>query len=166
MSDASAKPTVTQAKLAEYERYADAQKAVDTLSDEGFPVASVSIVWSRLRQIEYVTGRRTIGSAARDGILSGLWFGGFLGLLLSMFVELDEGTSAWSLILSYALFGAVLNAAFMAFRHWSTRGERDFSTRGKLDAESYEVWVDAGRIAEAAAMVGVPIPSPEPRTDL
>ena len=48
MSDPSAKPTVTQAKLAEYERYADAQKAVDTLSDEGFPVASVSIVEGNL----------------------------------------------------------------------------------------------------------------------
>ncbi len=165
MSDPSAKPTVTQAKLATYDRYTDAQKAVDTLSDEGFPVASVSIVWSRLRQIEYVTGRRTILTAARDGILSGLWFGGFLGLLLTMFVELDEGTSAWSLILSYALFGAVLNSIFMAFRHWSTRGERDFSTRGKLDAEAFEVWVDAAKVAEAAGLVGVPVPAPERTQD-
>ena len=39
------------------------------------------------------------------------------------------------------------------------------ATRGKLDAESYEVWVDAARVAEAAGMVGVPVPGPEPRTD-
>ena len=165
MSDPAAKPTVTQAKLATYDRYADAQKAVDTLSDEGFPVASVSIVWSRLRRVEYVTGRRTIATAARDGILSGLWFGGFLGLLLTLFVELDEGTSAWSLVLSYALFGAVLNSIFMGFRHWATRGERDFATRGKLDAEAFEVWVDAARVNEAARLTGVPVPPPETATD-
>ncbi len=162
MSDPSTNRGITQAKLVEYERYPDAQKAVDTLSDGGFPVASVSIVWSRLRQIEYVTGRRTILTAARDGFLTGLWFGALLGLLLSLFVELDEGASSVGLIISYAIAFGVINAGVSAFRHWAQRGQRDFSTRGKLDAESYEVWVDASRVVEAAAMVGVPVPTADP----
>ncbi len=153
------RPTIAQTMLKSFDRYPDAQSAVDTLSDEGFPVKNVSIVWSRLRQVEYVTGRRTIGTAARDGALSGLWFGGFLGLLLSLFVELDEGASSLGLIVTYAAAGAVLNAIFMAFRHWSQRGARDFSTVGKLDAEAFEVWVDKNHVAQAAGILGVPVPA-------
>lgn len=147
--------TPTQSKLVEYTRYAEAQAAVDKLSDEGFPVRHVSIVWSRLRQVEYVTGRRTVATAARDGALSGLWFGGFLGLLLTLFAELDDGTNAWGVVLTYAVVGAVIGAAFMAFQHWSKRGARDFSTMGRLDAEGFEVWVTNEHLAQAAGILGV-----------
>ena len=160
MSDPASRMPITQEMLVEYDRYPDAPKAVDKLADEGFPVKNVSIVWSRLRQIEYVTGRRTIATAARDGALSGLWFGVFLGLLLTLFVELDEDASAIGVIISYAAAAAVLNAIFQAYRHWATRGERDFSTRGKMDAESYEVWVDRNNIAQAAGILGIPAPRP------
>jgi hypothetical protein len=161
MSRNAASPsTITQDKLVEYERYADAQRAVDQLSDQGFPVKNVSIVWSRLRQVEYVTGRRTVATAARDGALSGLWFGGFLGVLLSLFVELDEDASVFGLIITYAAAGAVLNAIFMAYRHWSQRGARDFSTVGKLDAEAYEVWVDREYLTQATGILGVSPPRP------
>lgn len=144
-----------QSRLVEYPRYAEAQAAVDHLSDEGFPVRHVTIVWSRLRQVEYVTGRRTVATAARDGALSGLWFGGFLGLLLTLFVQLDEGASALGVIVSYAIVGAVLGAVWMAFQHWTKRGARDFATRGRLDAESFEIWVDRDHLAEAAAILGL-----------
>lgn len=150
-----ATPSPPQVKLAEYTQYTDAQAAVDRLSDEGFPVRHVSIVWSRLRQVEYVTGRRTVATAARDGALSGLWFGSFLGLLLTLFVELDEDASAWGLILTYAIVGAVIGAAFTAFTHWSKRGARDFSTMGRLDAEAYEVWVHPDHVAQAGGILGV-----------
>ncbi len=141
--------------LAEYTRYADAQAAVDRLSDEGFPVRHVSIVWSRLRQIEYVTGRRTWLTAARDGVLSGLWFGSFLGLLLSLFVDLEEGASTLGVIVTYALVGAVIGAIFMVVQHLGKRGQRDFSTLGRLDAEAYEVWVNPDHQAEAARILGL-----------
>lgn len=157
--DPNARATVEQAKLATYDRYVEAQKAVDTLSDEGFPVRNTTIVWSRLRQIEYVTGRRTIATAARDGALTGLWFGAFLGILLSLFVELDDGASPLGLIITYALAGAVINAIFTAFRHWSQRGQRDFSTTGKLDAEAFEVWVERANLATAAGILGIAVPT-------
>ena len=145
-------------KLVEFVRYEEAQSAVDKLSDQGFPVEHVSIVWARLRQIEYVTGRRTIVTAAMQGAASGLWFGAFIGLLLSLFVELEEDASAVGLVVSYALTGAVVVAIYQAVRHWAQRGRRDFSTMGKLDAEAYEIWVQPDHVHQAASMLGVSVP--------
>lgn len=156
---------VPPTKLVEFVRYEQAQAAVDSLSDEGFPVEHVSIVWARLRQIEYVTGRRTILTAAVQGAASGMWFGAFIGLLLSLFVELEEDATAVGLIVSYALTGAVVVAIYQAVRHWAQRGRRDFSTMGKLDAEAYEIWVQPDHVHQAAAVLGVPVPAPEPESD-
>lgn len=148
-------PEVTQVRLTSYERYPDAQRAVDQLSDEGFPVEHVSIVWSRLRKVEYVTGRRTVAKAAGEGALSGLWFGAIIGVLLTLFVELDEDVSGLGVIVSYALTGAVVGAIFLAFGHWMRRGTRDFSTIGKLDAEAYELWVHPDHLYRARQMLGI-----------
>ena len=144
-------------KLAAYERYEAAQEAVDRLSDDGFAVEHVSIVWSRLRRIEYVTGRRTVATAAAQGALSGLWFGALIGLAFAFWGENAEGVSDAALVVSWALQGAIAVALWMAVRHWMQRGRRDFSTQGKLDAESYEVWVHPAHIYTAAATLGISV---------
>jgi Heat induced stress protein YflT domain len=53
--------------IASYDRYVDAESAVDTLSDHGFPVERVSIVGSDLRLVEKVTGRLTVARGRGDG---------------------------------------------------------------------------------------------------
>lgn len=146
--------TTARRKLASFVDYADAQRAVDRLSDAGFPVANVSIVWNRLRHIERVVGRRTVGRAAVEGAASGAWFGGIIGLLLLLFVELDPDVSGWGLVLSYAVVGAIVGAIFLAVAHWMRRGARDFSSVGSLDAEEYEVWVSAEHYDDAIAVLG------------
>ena len=83
--------------------------------------------------------------------------GAFLGLALTVFTEPEEGTSEIGIILSTALYGAVVVALYMAFRHWAQRGRRDFSTQGKLDAEAYEVWVHPAHIYTAASTLGIPV---------
>ncbi len=45
--------------LGRYEKYEEAQKAVDYLSDHEFPVQNVLIVGTDLKQLERVTGRLT-----------------------------------------------------------------------------------------------------------
>src|SRR3954449_2810372 len=90
--------------LGVYDDYAGAQKAVDHLSDNGFPVENCLIVGTDLKQMERVTGRLTTGRVAVGGLLSGAWMGLFVGLILSLF---DSGSSAFAVILSTALFGAV-----------------------------------------------------------
>ena len=47
--------------LAVYEKYADAQRAVDHLADQEFPVQNCMIVGTDLKQIERITGRLTTG---------------------------------------------------------------------------------------------------------
>src|SRR3954463_5735570 len=90
--------------LGVYDRYEDAQKAVDFLSDNAFPVENCMIVGTELKQVERVTGRLTTGRVALGGLLSGIWMGLFVGLIFSLF---DRGSSALAVILSTALFGGV-----------------------------------------------------------
>ena len=50
--------TVTSAT---YDTYAEAQRAVDYLSDNKFPVEHTAIIGTDLRLVENVTGRLTVG---------------------------------------------------------------------------------------------------------
>jgi len=45
--------------VARFDDYEDAQRAVDRLSDDGFPVANLDIIGTDLRLVERVTGRLT-----------------------------------------------------------------------------------------------------------
>ena len=56
--------------LAVYDDYAAAQKAVDHLSDNKFPVEQLMIVGTDLKRIERITGRLTNGRVALGWILS------------------------------------------------------------------------------------------------
>ncbi len=76
-----------------YNSYLDAQKAVDYLADQQFPVQMVSIVGNDLKMVERVTGRLTYPRVALSGALSGMWFGLFVGVMLSFFSHDRPGTS-------------------------------------------------------------------------
>src|SRR3978361_455916 len=89
--------------LGTYDRYEQAQRAVDYLSDNEFPVQNCLIVGTDLKQVERVTGRLTKGKVATGGLLSGLWMGLFVGVIVSLFGT--GGTVA--IIISTMLFGAV-----------------------------------------------------------
>lgn len=135
-----------------YDTYAEAQRAVDFLSDQGFPVQHVAIVGSDLRMVEDVLGRLTRGRAALAGAASGAWFGLFVGVLLSLFAEPD--TSAFGLVLSAALYGAAFGAIFGFVSHALTGGKRDYTSRSKIVASAYEircVWAEADRAREVLA---------------
>jgi hypothetical protein len=70
--------------------YPSAQRAVDQLSDDGFPVEKLDIVGSDVRLVEQVTGRLTTGRASGAGALSGLWAGLLLGILLGLFTSMPQ----------------------------------------------------------------------------
>lgn len=138
----AAGPTTT---VATYDTYAAAQRAVDYLSDNQFPVEKVAIVGSDLRLVENVLGRLTIARAAGAGVLSGAWLGLFVGLLLSLFSD-----SGWlAILLAAVLIGAVWGGIFGAAAHAMTGGRRDFSSTRRLEAAQYSVNVAADQ-ADAA----------------
>jgi hypothetical protein len=122
--------------VASYATYAEAQRAVDALSDAGFPVESVDIVGHDVRLVERVTGRLTNARAAGAGAASGAWFGLFIGLLVGLFTTGPE----WiGLMLGGLLIGAIWGAVFGFVAHWLTRGQRDFSSVSSLVADRYDV---------------------------
>ncbi|MFK3979297.1 general stress protein [Micromonospora sp. NPDC050397] len=141
-----APPTVT---VATYPDYAAAQRAVDYLSDSGFPVQHTAIVGTGLRLVENVIGRMTTGRAASAGAASGAWFGLFIGLLFGIF-----SSSSWfGVLIAAVVIGAVWGAIFGASAHAMTRGRRDFTSRSSLQAEQYAVAVDAEHAEEARQLV-------------
>ncbi|PWK87024.1 hypothetical protein C8D88_104185 [Lentzea atacamensis] len=136
--------------LASFSDYLEAQRLVDRMSDEGFPVASVRIVGEGVRTVEQVTGRMTRGRAAAAGAGGGAWFGVLVGLLFGLFTA--GAVWVWLLLVSLVI-GAFWGAVFGFVAHWSTRGKRDFSSVMTLQAQRYEVHVDKERAAEAARFV-------------
>jgi ascorbate-specific PTS system EIIC-type component UlaA len=128
-----------------YETYAEAQRAVDFLSDSKFPVEHVNIVGTDLRLVENVLGRWTVPRAAGAGALTGAWFGLLVGLLLSIFSD-----SGWlGIIVVAILIGAIWGAVFGAVAQAATRGQRDFTSRSTLQASRYAVMVSADQVDDA-----------------
>lgn len=143
------------ATLATYDHYDDARLAVDHLSDRGFDVSRIAIIWHRLRRVEQVTGRRTIATAAGQGALAGAWFGAFLGLLLALFTDLDSAGELIVAIGVYLVVGALVGALWWGAMHWTTGGRRDYSAVGLLEAERYEVVTAPELLAEARDLLGL-----------
>ncbi len=132
-----------------YDTYLEAQRAVDFLSDEQFPVQHVSIVGSELKMVENVLGRLTRARAAAAGAASGAWFGLFVGVLLSLFAS--KNGNSFGLIASALVYGAVFGAIFGFVGHTMTRGQRDFTSRSAIKASSYQLhctWAEAEKARE------------------
>jgi hypothetical protein len=147
---APASTEVASTLLASFPNYAEAQRLVDTMSDEGFPVEHVRIVGENLRTVEYVTGRLDLGKAALVGAAGGAWFGLLIGLLLGLFTVGESWV--WVMLVSF-LLGVFWGATFGLIGHWATRGARDFSSVQTMEAGRYDVYVDAPYESEAARFI-------------
>ncbi|WP_432564614.1 YflT domain-containing protein [Kineococcus sp. SYSU DK003] len=120
--------------IGRYATYSEAQRAVDFLSDEHFPVQNVTIVGNGLQMVERVTGRLTYGRAAGAGAASGAWFGLLIGLMLSVFG--GGGTGA---LLTGVLVGAGFGMLFGVISYALTGGRRDFTSSSQIVASEYTV---------------------------
>jgi hypothetical protein len=166
-------------RLTTYGTYAEAQAAVDSLSDHGLPLSSLSIVWRDLCRFEQITGRRTIGNAAIEGLAAGAWFGALAGMLSVVLVDSVE-LSITGLVSGYLtvgltagvclLLGAIAGAGWQATSQWLRSGAGDFASFPRLDAEAYELWVNPAVASPAAELLGLVSPgmngraSPRPVT--
>jgi hypothetical protein len=137
--------------VARFDDYAAAQRAVDQLSDDGFPVEKLDIVGSGLRLVERVTGRLTTTRAAAAGALSGLWAGLLFGILLGLFTS---GHSFLAVAATGAALGVLWGAAFGYVAHARTRGQRDFSSVRQLTAAHYDLIAREGTVERARYMLG------------
>jgi hypothetical protein len=137
--------------LATYDKYEDAQKSVEFLSDHEFPVQKCMIGGTDLKQVERITGRLTNGRVAAAGALSGLWLGLFVGLIFSFFGK--DSTSSLAMILSTAVLGAAFGATWGLVGYAATRGQRDFSSVTAVVATRYEVLVEHRHLATAQELL-------------
>lgn len=138
--------------VASFDTYVDAQRAVDRLADEKYPVADVEIVGSDLRLVEDVTGRRTWVRSAANGLISGAWFGVLVGLFFALFAVAAAGFFVmliWGLII-----GAVAGLIFGLVAFAITRGPRDFTSASALVAARYDVTVPATNTDRAREILG------------
>jgi hypothetical protein len=121
--------------IGSYDTYQEAQKAVDHLADNEFPVQDVTIVGVEPMVVERVSARLTWGRVLSAGAASGAWLGLFVGLLLSLFTA-GGGIAP---ILIGMVSGIVFGLASAAVRYGATRGQRDFVSHSQLVARRYDV---------------------------
>jgi hypothetical protein len=136
--------------VARFDDYETAQRAVDRLSDDGFPVEQLDIVGSDLRLVERVTGRLTRGRAASVGALRGLWAGLLIGILLGLFTS---GHSFLAVAATGAALGVLWGAVLGYMAHAGTRGQRDFSSVRQLVATQYDLIARGGTVDRARTML-------------
>lgn len=133
--------------IGSYPTYAEAQRAVDYLADNQFPVEGVTIVGVDLMQVERVLYRLTWGKVIGGGVVSGAWLGLFLGLLLSM---VTSNTAS----LAFGLIGGVIFGLISAsIPYAATRGQRDFASTMQLVAGRYDVLCDPKTAEQARDML-------------
>ena len=129
-----------------YNSYADAQKAVDYLSDEKFEVQNLAIVGTELKSVERVLGRRNWGTVITQGLQSGISTGLLVGLVVLIFTK---PTSYFVLLLVSLAIGITLAIGFSAAGYAMSRGKRDFTSVTQTVATKYEVLCEHKVAAQA-----------------
>lgn len=146
-----------------YPTYEEAQRAVDYLAGDDFPVADLTIVGVDLMLVERVMGKLTWGKVLAAGAMPGAWFGLLMGLLLSLFSE-GESLVYGPIVFGVAagtVFGIVLAAASFGMN----KGKRSFTTTSQLVAGRYDVLclprnAERGRDLLARLALGQPPSTP------
>ncbi|HHU10693.1 MAG TPA: hypothetical protein GXZ60_11865, partial [Intrasporangiaceae bacterium] len=136
--------------LGVYDTYDEAQRAVDYLSDQQFPVENVLIVGTDLKQLERVTGRLTRSKVAFGGAISGAWLGAFVGLIFAMFAQ--DGFATVRVLLTM-VFGAFFGLVWALVGYQFTGGNRDFMSISQVVATRYEVLTEHKLAAQARELL-------------
>lgn len=144
---------VDRRTIATYATYPEAQRAVDYLADQRFPVERVAIVADGIKLVEQVTGRLSYGRAALSGALSGALTGAFIGFIFGIFDWIDPLVSGLVLALYGLIFGAIVGALIGVVAYAMSGGQRDFTSISGMQADRYSVMVEAGMADEAAGML-------------
>jgi len=133
-----------------FNSYADAQKAVDYLSDQKFEVQNLAIVGTDLKSVERVLGRKTWSTVILAGVQSGVSTGLPVAIVLLIFAR--PASFLLLLLVSLAL-GIALGIAFGAVGYALSRGQRDFTSVTQTVATKYEVLCEHKVAAQAREML-------------
>jgi hypothetical protein len=128
-----------QVSLGSYSTHAQAQSVVEYLADQKFEVETTQIIGTDLRMVEQITGRLTWPRALFGGIVSGAWFGLFVGLLLNILT-----TASFGRAMAFGLtWGVIFGGIFAAVSYGLVRGRRDFTSMSAVVPSRFDVLVAA-----------------------
>jgi hypothetical protein len=145
-----ASATGARTTVATYDNYRDAERAVDFLSDKGYPVERAAIVGTGLKTVEQIAGRLTVGRAALLGAGQGAMVGLLFGLLFGLFFS---GPDFFGVVLYGLVAGVIFGATFGAIGQALQGGRRDFASVSGMTAEKYELQVDHEVSAQAKQLL-------------
>lgn len=128
--------------IASYEKYAEAEAAVDHLADRGFPVQRVAIVGQDVKLVEHVTGRLTYPIAAAQGAAAGALPGALIGWVFGLLNWVDPLTSSLLLALYGLVFGAIVGGLLNIVVFAMQRGRRDFRAVTVMQPSRYDILAD------------------------
>lgn len=133
-----------------FENYPAAEKAVDYLADNGFPVQNLAIVGTDLRTVERVLARKTWRTVLTQGAVQGASTALILFLVLWLFVP---AASLLLLLLAAVVFSVLVSTAFAAIGYRMSKGERDFTSVQQTVATRYEVLCEHKVVEQAREML-------------
>src|ERR1700686_3663100 len=139
--------------IATFDNYADAERAVDYLSDQRFEVNRVAIVGRELEYVEQILGRMNYGTAALRGAGSGALVGALIGWIFGLFNWIEPLVSAVALAGYGPIFGATVAALIAPMPHTLERGRRDFHSVSGLRPKYCPVVADVEVAARALQLL-------------
>jgi hypothetical protein len=153
-------PRPARRVVASYADYRDAEKAVDYLAGNRFPVEHVAIVGRELELVQQVTGRLTALDAAARGALTGAVTGLLIGWLFAIFTWFDPRIASGWLIIDGLWFGTLVGIVMGLFMYLVTKSRRRFDAVSRMQPEYFDIAVDELYADDAARMLlGFPLPS-------
>jgi hypothetical protein len=139
--------------IATFDNYADAERAVDYLADNRFPVERVAIVGRDLELVEQILGRMTYWRAALRGAVAGALTGALIGWIFGLF-DWIRPLIASLLLAGYGLvFGAIVGAVFGLIMYALQRGRRDFEAVSALRPKHYDIVADVAVADQAVQLL-------------
>ena len=136
--------------LGVFDSYPDAQKAVDHLADNNFPVGNLAIVGTDLRLVERVTGRRTWGTTLGQGVMSGLSTGFIVAIFMMI---LFPSPNFLGQLLTALVIGVAIGLLFAVLGYALSRGQRDFTSVTQTVATKYELLCEHKVVAQARELL-------------
>jgi hypothetical protein len=153
-------PQSARRAVASYKSYRDAERAVNYLADNGFPVERVAIVGRELELVQQVTGRLTALDAAVRGALTGAVTGLLIGWLFAIFTWFDPRIAPAWLIIDGLWFGTLVGIVMGLVMCLITKSRRRFDAVSMMQPEYFDIAVDELYADDAARMLlGFPLPS-------
>lgn len=137
--------------VAIFDSYADAQKAVDYLADQRFPVENLCIVGTDLKSIERVLGRRSWTQILAGGAISGIGTGLIVGLFMMLiYPQLHLGMA----LIGGLVIGIAMGLLSSVMAQSAARGrQRDFNSVTSTVATRYEVLGEHNVVQQARELL-------------